>query len=140
MANQRPPKRTPAAKRRARAAAPAEATANTRGARAWIYRLGALRVLLLICTLVVIVLAPAPGTRAVAEGWAFVPTLLAPVLAPLLLMLLMLDALMTRIFMSDAAGAERARLKYALTVDLAAAALLLIFWLPYFLALGGAAR
>ena len=104
--------------------------------RAWAGRVRPLRVAMLVFTLLVMVLVPPPGTPAVAHGWAFVPTLLAPVLAPLILMVLLLDALMTRIFMTDAAGAERARLKYIVTVDLVAALALFLFWLPYFIAIG----
>lgn len=99
-------------------------------------QLGAMRVALAICTLIVIVLAPAAGTRASAEGWAFVPTLLMPVLAPLILMLLLLDALMGAVFMSDKAGDERLRYRNVVRFNLLMAALLFLYWLPYFLALG----
>lgn len=99
-------------------------------------QLGAMRVVLAVCTLLVIVLAPAAGTRASAEGWAFVPTLLVPVLAPLILMLLLLDALMGAVFMSDKVGEERLRYRNVVRFNLILAALLFLYWLPYFLALG----
>lgn len=104
--------------------------------REWAGRIRPLRVAMLGFTLLVMLLVPVPGTPAAAHGWAFVPTLLAPVLAPLILMVLLLDALMTRIFMTDATGAERARLKYIVAVDLVAAVALFLFWLPYFIAIG----
>ena len=99
-------------------------------------QLGAMRVVLGLSTLIVIVLAPAAGTRATAEGWAFVPTLLVPVLAPLILMLLLLDALMGAVFMSDKTGDERVRYRNVVRFNLIMAALLFLYWLPYFLALG----
>ena len=102
-------------------------------------QLGAMRVVLGLCALIVIVLAPAAGTRASAEGWAFVPTLLMPVLAPLILMLLLLDALMGAVFMSDKTGDERLRYRNVVRFNLIMAALLFLYWLPYFLALGGPA-
>ena len=99
-------------------------------------QLGAMRVALGICALIVIVLAPDAGTRATAEGWAFVPTLLMPVLAPLILLLLLLDALMGAVFMTDKAGDERLRYRNVVRFNLIMAALLFLYWLPYFLALG----
>ena len=46
-------------------------------------QLGVLRVGLLFSALSTMVLAPPPATAGVYTGWAFVPTVLAPVLAPL---------------------------------------------------------
>lgn len=106
-----------------------------RAARRRIRALGGLRLALLVCVVVALVLIPAPGTRAVYAGWSLVTTLLIPVLAPLLFMLLMLDVLMSRVFMTDAEGAARARLKFVMWVNLLAAALLVIRWLPYYAAL-----
>ncbi len=97
--------------------------------------LGPLRWTLLFCVLVALVLIPAPGTRAVYEGWPLVTTVLIPVIAPLLFMLLMLDVLMSRVFMTDAEGDARRRLKTAMIVNLLAAALLVIRWLPYYAAI-----
>jgi hypothetical protein len=99
-----------------------------------IRELGPLRGTLLFCVLIALVLIPAPGTRAVYEGWPLVTTVLVPVLAPILFMLLMLDVLMSRVFMTDAEGDARRRLKTAMIVNLLAAALLVIRWLPYYAA------
>jgi len=97
--------------------------------------LGGLRLALLLAVVVLSIFVPAPGTRGVLVGWPLVTTVLAPVLAPILFMLLLLDALMSRIFMSDATGAARRRFKTAMLVNLVAAAVLLLRWLPYYLAL-----
>ena len=95
--------------------------------------LGPLRVFLVLFVLVVMALAPAPGTAAVFDGWEMVPTLLAPVLAPILLQVLLLDALMSRVLMSAQLGAERARFRRILWVNLAMAGLSVLWWLPYFI-------
>jgi hypothetical protein len=109
------------------------APARTRARR--VLDLGGLRLALLLAVVVLLIVVPAPGTRGVLSGWPLVKTVLAPVLAPMLFMLLLLDALMARVFMSDATGDARRRFKTAVLVNLTAAALLLLRWLPYYLAL-----
>ncbi len=103
--------------------------------RRWVADLGVLRLLLLFVALLGLLLIPAPGTRAVYSGWALATTVLVPVLVPMLFLLLLLDALMARVFMSDTAGAARKRWRTVITINLVVAALLLIRWLPYFAAL-----
>ena len=100
----------------------------------WARELGALRLGLLFFAVLAVVLIPAPGTPAVYTGWPLVRTVLVPVLAPVLFMVLLLDALMARVFLTDAAGAARRRYKAAIVVNLLAAAILLIRWLPYYAA------
>jgi hypothetical protein len=48
---------------------------------------------------------------------------------------LLLDALMGRVMMSSAKGAERARYKRIMVVNLVFGAALVLWWLPYFLKL-----
>jgi hypothetical protein len=64
-----------------------------------------------------------------------VRTLILPVLAPILLQVLLLDALMGRVMMSSARLAERARYRRIVTVNLVSSAALVLWWLPYFLKL-----
>jgi len=97
--------------------------------------LGLLRIVLFGFALVSMLLAPKPGTVPVASGWEMVSTLLAPVLAPLILMVLLLDVLMSRLFMVDKTGAERARLRKVLWIELVGSLVLFLYWLPYFLAM-----
>jgi len=61
-----------------------------------------------------------------------VTTLIMPVLAPILLQVLLLDALMGRVLLSSAKGAERARYRRIMIVNLVFSAALVIWWLPYF--------
>lgn len=99
---------------------------------------GALRIVLALFAIITIVLAPSPGTPATIEGeWAFVRTMLAPVLAPLLFAGLMLDAMMARIMMGSVEGGERRRLRNVLLIDLAVGLALFLYWLPYYLAIAG---
>ena len=103
----------------------------------FLIQLRPLRVALLLCVLFAIVIRPEIGTPMAYSGWPFVTTLLMPVLAPLFFMLLLLDALMSRVWMSEARGEERKRLRLVVNMDLLAALLLLVFWLPFFFTLGG---
>lgn len=93
---------------------------------------GPLRILLAATALLSILLTPAPGTAPAFEGWAMISTLLAPVLAPLAVMVLFLDALMSRVMMADAEGDTRAHYRRVMWTDLAVAAVTVGFWVPYF--------
>ena len=99
--------------------------------------MGVLRVVLVSGAIVDILLAPNPGTPVVYSGWAVLTTLVVPVLAPILLQVLLLDALMGRVLMSSNQGAERARYRRIMIVNLVIAAALVVGWAPYFMALGG---
>lgn len=96
-----------------------------------------LRVVLILGALITLVLKPDIGTPVDYEGWGMVSTLLIPVLAPLFFMVLMLDALMSRVWMSEAQGEERKRLRMVVWIDLVIGVLMLIFWLPLFIDLAG---
>jgi len=48
----------------------------------------------------------------------------------------MLDALMSRVWMSEAEGDEWKRLRLVFRVDLIVGLVLLAYWLPYFISLG----
>ena len=95
-----------------------------------------LRAILILGAIITILGKPAAGTQVAYAGWEMVSSLLLPVLAPLIFMLLMLDALMTRVWMSEAQGAEWKRLRLVFRVDIIVGLILLAYWLPYFLALG----
>lgn len=98
--------------------------------------LGVLRVLLLAGAVMVLVLRPAPATAPVYSGWGLFPTLIAPVLAPLVVMVLVLDTLMAGVLMSDKQGDERRRYRRIIRVNVFMAAVLALWWWPYFTAMG----
>lgn len=97
--------------------------------------LGPLRVMLIGLAVIVVVLSPSPGTRPILHGWGMFPTLIIPVLAPLTLMGLLLDTLMARVMLGDKQGEDRDWARRAIRLNLAASAVLLVVWLPYFLAI-----
>ncbi|MFP5349815.1 MAG: hypothetical protein ACLGHO_08220 [Gammaproteobacteria bacterium] len=101
----------------------------------WLRNLGALRWMLIVAVIVVITLAPTPGTPASYSGWLLVRTVLAPVLAPLLAMVLLLDALMARVFMAELEGAPRRRLRGIVLLNLLLTGVLVLYWVPYYSAL-----
>ena len=133
--------RTPAASRKTstqhtRARVMPSARRSGPGLSEILVRYGVLRTLLAVAGLLLIVFATQPGTAPVYAGWPLVTTVLVPVMTPIIFMLLLLDALMGRVWMIDKPGDEYVRLRIAVMVNLLLAAGLLLFWLPYYLALG----
>ncbi len=114
-----------------------ETSAPTRGVSTWLRELGTLRIVLAAMALLLIVFATRSGTVPVFEGFALLPTVLMPVLAPMVLMVLMLDALMARVFMFEKDGVERARYRRIVGVDLVLSVALVLAWLPYFRSIAG---
>ena len=95
-----------------------------------------MRLVLYFFAIASILLRPEIGGELDFEGWDIVSSLLVPVLVPLFFMVLMLDALMTRVWLSEAEGAEARRLKTINRIDLLLGILLLAFWVPFFVSLG----
>ena len=62
-------------------------------------------------------------------------TLIAPPLAVMMVFVVPLDMLMSRIYMTDKQGAERARYRRILAAEALALALLVGVWTPFFVAL-----
>ena len=91
-----------------------------------------LRVMLNGFAVLLIIFRPELGTPISYEGWSMATTLLAPVLAPIIFMLLMLDSLMTKVFMAEKPVETRASLKRVLRVNLIVGVALLLYWLPFF--------
>lgn len=100
--------------------------------------LGPLRLLLLSGALIVMFFRPTNGTVPVYEGWVVFPTLLFPALAPILFMLLLLDAIMSRLLMTAKEGADRLTLQRAFRTDLFVALVSFVVWYSYFAHLLGA--
>ena len=99
--------------------------------------IGFLRLALFVLTGVSLLLVPEPATPTILTWPQIVPTLLAPALAPLILMVILLDLMMAKIMSAGTDKAdERPRFKKIMLLDLIAAALMLWAWLPFFLSLG----
>ncbi len=97
---------------------------------------GPLRILLMLCVGVLICFIPSIGTPMLYQGWAIVTIVLPVVLAPLVMAVLLFDAFMSRVLMSDAAQKERKRHQLIIITDSVLSAIVLSAWLPYFLSLG----
>ncbi len=100
------------------------------------HQLGFLRISLLLLGILDTLIAPEPGTYAVKHGIEVIPTLVAPAAAPIILMVILFDALMSKIRASDAQGVERKKFRHIMWTELAVVAFMLMGWLPYYLALG----
>lgn len=97
--------------------------------------IGILRLLLGVSALVAILVVPAPGTRVILHGYQMIGTLILPTMAPLIFLVILLDTLMTRVWMVDSVGAETARLKLIMRFNLVLAILIAIRWYGFFAAL-----
>lgn len=97
--------------------------------------LGPLRVLLLLAAFASLVLVQTPGTPPQYQGWEAVPTLIAPVLAPLVVVILLLDSLMAQVFRAGGDPAHRGHFTRVILINLSAAFVVTLVWLPYFLAI-----
>lgn len=96
-----------------------------------LFQLGVLRTLLLLGSF--ITAASAPFAVSITEGfWDIIRGGVMPALAPLFFMVLLLDALMARVWMGEYDGAERLRLKRGMQADLAMVLLLVLAWGPFF--------
>jgi len=101
----------------------------------YLKRVGFLRAALMIGTVLAILLAPFAGGHVQVSGWPLVTTLLAPVCFVIFAFVLCLDMLMTRVFMSAASSAERARLAAIIRGEALLLLILLASWAPFVLAL-----
>ena len=100
------------------------------------HSLGFLRISLLALGIINSFLSPKAGTPISLECLAVIPTLVAPAAAPIIIMVILFDALMSKIRASDASGEESKKFKSIMWTELAVVAFMIIVWLPYYLAIG----
>ena len=65
--------------------------------------------------------------------WSLLATVIAPVMAPLLMTVLLFDYIMSRVRAADAEGAMRARYVKIGRIELGMIGISLLFWIPFFL-------
>ena len=100
--------------------------------------LGFLRIALLWLALVNVALPLADLLFAFSAGsdrhdfWPVLVQVIAPAMAPLMVVVLFFDYIMSRVRAADAEGAVRTGFIHIGRVELAAIGLLLLFWIPYF--------
>ncbi|UCE88553.1 MAG: hypothetical protein JSW10_09420 [Pseudomonadota bacterium] len=97
-------------------------------------QLGPLRVFMALVAALLVLFAPGSGDVEVYEGFGMVRTVLIPALTPIVFMLLMLDALMSRVMMGERGEGDRRRYRNIIRFNLVVGMLLLVSWLPFFLA------
>ena len=102
---------------------------------AFLQSIGPLRLMLATVALGIIVLAPGGDVQETRTGMALVSTVLVPALSPMVLMVLLLDALMSRVWMSEQEEAQRKRFRNIIRLNLGLSALLVVAMSPYFISL-----
>lgn len=98
--------------------------------------LGFLRISLLAIGLINVFVRPEPGTSISHQGLEVIPTLVAPAAAPIIIMVILFDALMSKIRSSDSTGEESKKFKTIMWVELAVVIFMMMAWLPYYLQIG----
>jgi hypothetical protein len=102
----------------------------------FVKQLKPMRILLITCALLTIVFRPEPGTAAIYEGVELIKTVIVPVMAPIMFMLLLLDSLMSTIWFTQTEADEKKRYRNNIIINLSVVGLLLYFWIPFVAALG----
>ena len=101
----------------------------------YLRRIGFLRAILMLGAVLLIILAPFSGGRLDTSGWALVTTLIAPVGFVIFAFLLILDMIMTRVFMLDSSDEDRRRFVLIIKSEAIVLVLLLLAWTPFMIAL-----
>ena len=96
---------------------------------------GPLRMALLVLVLLDMLFRPVPGVRVDYEGLRIISHLLAPVLSPILFMLILLDVMMSMIYRSDKQGKIRTQYLIIAVFELLLALVFFLYWMPFFQAL-----
>jgi hypothetical protein len=72
---------------------------------------------------------------ATLSEWEVISTLVAPVMAPLLLVVIFIDVVMSRVRAADEQGKERKRFIAISRIELIVIGIMLAYWVPFFLEL-----
>jgi len=97
-------------------------------------RVGIMRLALLSCTLLCFPLASLADAE--PTGFGIFTAYVVPAVVVILFFVLLLDALMNRVFMVELSGEKRAVRRLRVGLNLAAVAGILIFWGPYYQQIG----
>jgi len=97
----------------------------------YLRRVGFLRALLMLTTVLLVILSPFVGGHVQTSGWPIVTTLLAPVCFVIFIFVLCLDMLMTWVFMSGRSDDERRRFIMIVRSEALLLVILLVSWAPF---------
>jgi hypothetical protein len=101
-----------------------------------ISNIGPLRFMLQVLTLIFVFLSLSVGDTIYYSGWRILTTLVVPALIPIIFFGILLELLMSTVFMVDAEEPDKkARFKTIIKIDLLLVAGLLSFWVPTMLRL-----
>lgn len=92
-----------------------------------------LRVVLAIFAILLAIFAADAGTKANYEGYQVLQTLILPALTPIIFLVLLLDALMNRVWLIDAKDSDKPKYTTLIKIDLLLSGLIFIRWIPYFI-------
>ncbi len=95
--------------------------------------LGPLRTMLVVLVLLLIAVGPFSGGEARVEGFAVFTSVVAPAFYVIMLFVIPLDITMTRVFMGESRGAERARYRFIIRLEVVLMVLMVLAWLPFVL-------
>jgi hypothetical protein len=103
------------------------------GVQQLITRVGPLRLMLQVLAVIFVFLALAVGETVHYNGWKMLPTLIVPALIPIIFFGMLLELLMSTVFLIDAEEPEKkSRFKLIVKTDLLIVAGLILFWIPVF--------
>lgn len=98
--------------------------------------IGPLRLMLQVLAFIFIFLSQSVGTKMIYSGWELLPTVIVPAVIPIVFFGMLLELMMSTIFMFDAEEvAKKSRFKTIVVIDVALIAGLLLLWVPTFVRL-----
>lgn len=96
-------------------------------------QLGPLRVALTTLVLLLIVLSLFSGMETNYDNWSVIPTVIAPILVPIVFFVLWLDVLMSKVFGSQATSEyDKKRHRLAVRVNITGVVVLVAVWAKFF--------
>lgn len=102
----------------------------------FIKQAGAIRNILYFLGIICAIFKPENSSGLNLEGLQFIPTLILPVITPMLITGYFLDMVMSKIYSAEQPDDIKQKFKAIFRVDLFLAILLLVLWVPYLLSMG----
>lgn len=87
--------------------------------------------MLVIIVALLILMGPFSGGDPRITGFALFTSVVAPAFYVIMLFVLPLDITMTRVFMGDAEGDQRARYRFIIRLEVVLMVLMLLAWMPF---------